>query len=119
MNIIIWILQGLIAFIFLYSGYNKAYFDEITLVEKGQTGVEGLSKWFIKFIGVAEVLGAIGLLAPALLKKYVFLTPLAAICLGLIMLPAAFIHYKRNEMKNVILNIVILIICAIVAAYWI
>lgn len=45
MNIIIWILQGLMSFVFMFSGINKAYFDEKTLVDKGQTGVEGLSRW--------------------------------------------------------------------------
>ncbi len=114
---IIWFLQGLMAFVFIFSGINKAYFDEQTLVRKGQTGVEGLPSWLIKFIGIAEILGAIGLLAPMLLGQNVIFTPIAAIGLGLIMIPAAFIHYQRNEVQTVGINLFILVICGIIAFY--
>ena len=117
MNIIIWVLQGLMTFVFMFSGINKTYFDEKTLVQKGQRGVEGLPKWFIKFIGVSEIFGALGLVVPMMLDKYNYLTPIAAICLGFIMIPAAFIHYKRKEMKNVAINFIILVICGVIAYY--
>lgn len=115
MNTTIWILQGLMAFVFMFSGINKAYFDEKILVQKGQTGVEGLPKWFIKFIGVSEIFGAIGLIAPMLMYQWSILTPISAICLGLIMIPAAYIHNKRKEPRNVVINITILIICCLIA----
>ena len=115
MNIIIWFLQGLLAFIFMFSGINKAYYDERTLVQKGQTGVEGLGKWFIKFIGISEIFGAVGLVAPMFLNKWTSLSSISALCLGLIMIPAAYIHKQRNEYRNVWLNIAILIICFFVA----
>lgn len=44
MHTVIGILQGLMAFVFMFSGINKSYFDEKTLVQKGQTGVEGPSQ---------------------------------------------------------------------------
>ena len=117
MDTVIWILQGLIAFVFMFSGINKSYFDEKTLVQKGQTGVEGLPKWFIKFIGVFEIIGAIALIVPMLLHKWTVLTPISAICLGLIMVPAAYIHNKRREPKNVMVNVVIFAICGLIAFY--
>ena len=117
MNTTIWILQGLMAFVFMFSGINKAYFDEKTLVQKGQTGVEGLPKWFIKFVGVSEILGAIGLILPMLLKIQEVLTPVSAICLGFIMIPATYIHNKRKEPKNVIINFAILVVCGLIAYY--
>lgn len=117
MNTVIWIIQALVAFVFLFSGFNKAYFDEKTLVLKGQTGVEGLSKGFIKFIGVAEIFGAIALILPILLQKFTFLVPISAIILGLIMLPAAYIHFNRKENRNVVLNFAILGLCILIANY--
>jgi len=117
MNTTIWVLQGLAAFIFMFSGLNKSYFNEKTLVQKGQTGVEGLPMWFIKFIGLSEVLGAIALILPMLLNKWSILTPISALCLGAIMLPAAYIHNKRNESRNVLINVAILIICLLIAYF--
>lgn len=117
MNIIVWILQGLIAFVFMFSGINKSYFDEKTLVQKGQTGVEGLNKWFVKFIGLSEIIGSISLILPMVLNKWIILTSISAICLGFIMIPAAYIHTKRNEPINVIINSIILIVCGFIAYY--
>ncbi len=117
MELFIWILQALIAFVFLYSGINKSYFDEKTLVQRGQTGVEGLPHWLIKAIGISEIFGAIGLILPMMVGRLEILTPLAAICLGAIMIPAAVIHYRRNEPKTIMINLTILIICGIVACW--
>lgn len=112
-----WILKGLVAFIFLFSGFNKALFDEKKLVAKGQTGVEGLPKAMIKFIGISEILGATGLVLPALLNFGMVFIPLSAICLGAIMFPAAWIHFKRGEMKNVGVNAAILVACTWIACF--
>ncbi len=117
MGTVIWILQGLIAFVFMFSGINKSYFDEGTLVQKGQTGVEGLPKWFIMFIGISEIIGAIALIVPMLLNKWTILTPISAICLGSIMLPAAYIHNKRKEPKNVAINFIIFFFCGLIVYY--
>jgi uncharacterized membrane protein YphA (DoxX/SURF4 family) len=105
------------ALVFAFSGGNKAYFNEIILVKKGQTGVEGLPSWLIKFIGISEIFGALGLVVPMLVDQYTFLTPLAAACLGCIMFPAAYIHTKRGEPFNVAINITLLMVCAAIAYF--
>ncbi|MBX9851244.1 MAG: DoxX family protein [Cytophagaceae bacterium] len=115
MNIFIWILQFFTAFIFLYSGICKSYFSEQKLVSKGQTGVEGLPIYFIRFIGLAEIFGALGLILPCLFSIYPVLTPIAALSLALIMPFAAKIHYKRKEYKNTLLNCIIFILCLLIA----
>jgi len=117
MNTSIWILQGLIAFIFIFSGICKSLFNEKTLIAKGQTGVEGFSKWTIKFIGISEIFGALALILPAALNQFPLLTPIASLCLGSIMIPAGIIHFKKNEMTNVLLNFAILLLCGIIAFY--
>jgi uncharacterized membrane protein YphA (DoxX/SURF4 family) len=104
------------ALAFMYSGINKSIFSIRKLVyEKGQTGVEDLSLPFVRFIGISEILGAIGLILPWGLKIFPILTPIAAIVFALVMIPAAIIHYKRKESKNVFINAIFFCICVFIA----
>jgi len=68
----------------------------------------------VRFIGVAEILGAFGLLLPWGLHIMPLLTPIAAMLLGMIMIPAAAIHYKRREPKNVLTNIIFFACCGVI-----
>ncbi|WP_143075766.1 DoxX family protein [Parafilimonas terrae] len=114
-NTILWILQIITAITFLYSGICKSILPERILVAKGQTGVEGLPALFIKFIGVSEIAGAAGLIAPVYFHITPWLTPVAALCLAFIMPFAASIHYKRNEIKNVLTNLILFLFCILIA----
>jgi len=68
-----------------------------------------LSYPMIRFIGLAEIAGAIGVIVPQLTGMLPMLTPLAAACFAIIMVMAIPIHYKRGEYKSVTLNIVLLL----------
>ncbi len=100
MNTALWILQSLMALVFLYSGVNKSIFSAQKLVAIGQTGVEGLPIPLIRFIGISEILGAFGLILPWWIKIFPFLTPFSALCMAAIMVPAARIHYNRIDNNN-------------------
>ncbi|HEU4555179.1 MAG TPA: DoxX family protein [Chitinophaga sp.] len=115
MNTLLWILQGFLALTFLYSGVCKSLLAEKTLVKMGQTGVEGLSPFFIKGIGISEILGATGLVVPEAFNIAPVLTPVSALCLALIMPFAAVIHYKRREYRSVVINVVVFCLCIFVA----
>src|ERR1700759_2827559 len=116
MNTILWILQVLTGIIFMYSGINKSIFPIRKLVyEHGQPGVENLSLPLVRFIGVSEILGAFGLILPWWVKILPALTPISAILLAIVMIPAAIIHYKRKEPKNVMTNIILFCICIFIA----
>ncbi|MEK6224809.1 MAG: DoxX family protein [Chloroflexota bacterium] len=67
------------------------------------------------FIGVAEVLGAIGLIVPAATGILPWLTPLAAIGLAALMVLAALFHITRREWPNVVFNVVLGAIAAFAA----
>jgi len=71
---------------------------------------------FIRFIGLAEIAGAIGILLPWWLGIARVLTPVTAVCFAVIMVSAAPIHYKRKEPKNVAINLITLAI-SIFTAY--
>jgi uncharacterized membrane protein YphA (DoxX/SURF4 family) len=111
MNTALWIGQCFLALVFLYSGFCKATLPEQKLVAMGQTGVEGLAAPFIKFIGISEIIGVAGLLVPWAFEIVPALTPVAAFCLGLIMLPASVIHYRRGEKASTAFNIFVLLLC--------
>jgi len=115
MNTILWVLQLSVAIVFLYSGTQKSIYSEQKLVASGQTGVEGLPIGVIRFIGISEILGTIAIILPLLLHILPVLTTIAAICLAVIMIPAAVIHYKRREFKNVLTNCILFLICVFIA----
>src|SRR5512135_882625 len=73
MNIALWIVQALLALLFLFAGGMK-----LVLPIEEMTKEIAMPGWFLRFIGVAEVLGAIGLVFPWLLQLRPGLTPLAA-----------------------------------------
>jgi DoxX-like family len=83
MNYVLWIVQGLLTLLFLFTGGTKLILPIEVLTE--QTPLPGL---FVRFLGVAEVLGAIGLILPGLVRIWPVLTPLAASGLVIIMIGA-------------------------------
>jgi uncharacterized membrane protein YphA (DoxX/SURF4 family) len=114
MNTTLWIAQVLLAAVFLGSGVMKSTQSRERLIEKGQTGVAGLSVPLIRFIGIAEILAAIGLIAPWLTGVAAGLTPLAAIGLMIVMIPAAVIHYRLHEPRNVAMNVALFALSGLV-----
>jgi hypothetical protein len=83
MNLWLWIAQGLLAVVFLFTGGSKMAMPSEVLA--AQSHLPGL---FMKFIGVCELLGAFGLILPGLLHVRPGLTPVAAACLVIIMIGA-------------------------------
>jgi hypothetical protein len=86
MNALLWIVQGLLALVFLLTGGMKLVLPLEAM--KGPIPLPGL---FLRFLGVAEVLGAVGLILPGLLRIHPGLTPLAAAGLVIIMIGATVI----------------------------
>src|SRR4051812_49997930 len=79
----LWILQWLLAALFLFAGISKLAMPIQPMVDQ-----TGLPANLIRFVGVMETLGALGLILPGLLHIRTSLTPLAAAGLILIMIPA-------------------------------
>jgi uncharacterized membrane protein YphA (DoxX/SURF4 family) len=122
MNTLLWTCQILTAIIFLYSGINKSTLSQQALVAKGQTGITGLGSGLIQFIGIAEILGAIGLVFPTWLRIAPVLTPIAAICFAVVMILAALTHarlalatHNKKELRNIMTNAVLLALMLLIA----
>ena len=69
MNILLWIIQIVLALLFLFAGGTKLVLSSETLTSMGSPNQVVLPVWFIRFIGVAEVLGALGLVLPGLFRR--------------------------------------------------
>jgi uncharacterized membrane protein YphA (DoxX/SURF4 family) len=88
MTYALWIVQVLLALLFLFAGGTKLVIPPEVLASMGSPNQIPLPWWFVRFIGVAEVLGALGLILPGLLRIKPWLTPLAAAGLVVLMVGA-------------------------------
>jgi hypothetical protein len=110
MNRALWIIQGLLAIVFVFAGVAKLLMPVDVLAR--QTQLPGL---FLRFISVAEVLGAIGLILPGLLRIAPGLTPLAAACLVIIMIGATVLTLKTAGIALALMPLVVGLLSAFVA----
>jgi uncharacterized membrane protein YphA (DoxX/SURF4 family) len=113
MNTALWIVQVLAAIAFGVSGFTKIVQPKEKLLTN-MKWVEDFSPNVIKGIGLLEVLGAIGLILPALTGVLPLLTPIAGVGLVLVMLGAAYTHLRRGEMSMIPINLVLLLLAAFV-----
>ena len=77
--------------------------------------VEDFSAGTVRFIGIAELLGGLGLILPAATGIAPILTPIAATGLAVIMVLAAATHIRRKEPSGVAVNAVLFLLAAVVA----
>jgi len=110
MNIALWIIQALVALLFLFVGGTK-----LTLPIEAMTKEIQLPGLFLRFIGVAEVLGAVGLILPSLLRIRPWLTPLAAAGLSIITIGATVVTLMAGQGLGALLPLVVAILSAFVA----
>lgn len=112
-NIVLWIVQGLLALAFLLAGFMKAFMPIETL-KKNMAWVGAVPAPFVRFIGVAEILGAIGLILPAITGIGTWLTMAAAAGLVIVMVSASFYHASRREYSSIGMNVVLLLLAVLV-----
>ena len=116
MNIALWIVQILLALLFLYAGGQKLTMSQEAFTQTPMGGYgSDYSASFLKMIGSFEALGAIGLILPWLTDILPWLTPLAAVGLAVIMIGATNERYKKGESQMAIGTIVFFLMCVFVA----
>lgn len=106
----LWILQGLLALEFLFTGGTKLVLPIAEL-----TAVMPLPGLFVRLIGVCEVLGALGLILPGLLRIRPVLTPLAAAGLAIIMIGATVCTLKWAPAVEALLPVITGLLAAFIA----
>ncbi|MFV0425700.1 MAG: DoxX family protein [Beutenbergiaceae bacterium] len=97
MQIALWIVNGLLAALFLFAGSNKAVRTPKALIDMGMAWVSDAPPWAPRVIGTAEVVGALGLILPMATGIAPLLTPIAAVALALVMVGATVVHLRRDE----------------------
>ncbi len=108
LNISLWIAQVLLAGMFLMAGFMK-------LAPNIEVMTKEMPAWLVRFIGVSETLGGIGLLLPSILRIKPVLTPLAAIGILTIMILATILHISRGQYSEVGITVVLGCLAAFVA----
>jgi len=110
MNIVLWLIQVLLALLFLFAGGVKLVLpiEEMTK----QTPIPGL---FLRFIGVCEVLGGLGLILPGLLRFRTVLTSFAAAGLVIIMIGAVALTLKSGPFSMALFPLLVGLLAAFVA----
>ena len=112
MNIALWIVQALLALLFLWAGGIKLVMPIEEMMKQMPIPMPG---WFLRFIGVCEVLGAIGLILPWLLRIRPGLTPLAAAGLVIIMIGATVLTLMTGDITMALIPLVAGLLSAFVA----
>jgi uncharacterized membrane protein YphA (DoxX/SURF4 family) len=110
MNRVLWIVQILLALVFLFAGVVK-----FVIPVDQMTKQMPLSGGFIHFVAVAELLGALGLILPLMLGIRPGLTPLAAACLFIVMIGATAVTWQTQPGPGVAIPGVTGVLCAFVA----
>ena len=107
MNIILWIVQGLLAAMYGMAGVMKTF--QTSKAKEQLPWAKNRSDGFVRFVGISELLGAIGLILPLLTGILPWLTLLAAVGLILIQLLAIFTeHLPKKEYNILPINILLL-----------
>lgn len=110
-NTVLWIIQGLLAALFLFAGGAKL----VMPLEAMQQGPVALPGPFLRFLGVAEVCGAVGLILPWALRIRPVLTPLAASCLVIIMAGATAITALGGQIAPALFPMTVGVLLTVVA----
>ena len=116
MNVVLWILAGLLAVGIFASGVMKLVRTKEQLAASGMGWTESYTPGQVKALGAAEVLAGLGLILPGALDIAPILVPLAAVGVGIIMVGAIITHARRGE-KQALPGAVILLILAVVVAW--
>ncbi|GAA3609740.1 DoxX family protein [Nonomuraea rosea] len=114
MNVFLWILQAVLAALFAVLGTMKSTRPKERL-EPALPWTADFSRGTVRFIGLTELLAALGLILPAATGIAPVLTPVAATGLALIMVLAALTHLRRKEPAAIVVNAVLFAATATIA----
>ena len=117
MNNLLWVLQIFLAIVFAVHGWIYVTWppSAAAMIEKRNNGKSlGLPSSLRTFIGVCELLAAVGLILPGLMGILPWLTALASTGLIIVMLGAMVFHLSRRETSTAVISLVLVVLCVLV-----
>ena len=112
MVIAYWIVAGLLAVLYLYSGGMKLVRSADQL-RPMMAWVDTMPLWTVRVIGALEILGVVGLILPPLVGVLTWLTVAAAVGLVLVQVGGITLHVRRGEIRVLGLNVALLALAAV------
>ncbi|MEQ6899168.1 DoxX family protein [Microbacterium sp. KR10-403] len=119
MTIALWIVNVALALAFLGAGGMKALRSKDALREGGMAWTDDFAAPVVRMIGIAEIIGAVGLILPLATGIATVLTPIAACCLAVLMIGAVVTHLRRKEKAAPALVLLILSIVSAVLGFFV
>ncbi|MBC3845373.1 DoxX family protein [Winogradskyella echinorum] len=113
-NIALWTAQGLLAVMFIMAGIMKTT-QPVEVLAESLPWVTSTPLGLVRFIGISELLGGLGLLIPSIFRFKPYLTVWAALGLALVMVLAAVFHASRGEFSSIGMNVVLIGIALFIA----
>jgi len=114
MNIVLWIVQAVVALAFVLAGFMTAS-QPIESLKKSLNWVNHYSVSFVRLVGILETLGALGLTLPGITHILPWLTPVASAGLTLMMSGAILVHLRLKEYASLAAPIVLLVLFLFIA----
>src|SRR5689334_8829489 len=113
MTIVLWIIQALLALAFLLAGFMKG-FGPLETLKKNMAWTNEVPAGLVRFIGIAELLGAIGLILPEAMNILPWLTIAAAVGLAIVMILAVGFHVMHKEWSTIAPSVVLFLLAAFI-----
>ena len=119
MNIVLWVVQILLALAFIMAGFMKT-FTPVEKLKERMGWVKITPPALVRLVGIIEILGGIGLILPAALKILPVLTPTAAAGLVITMLGAIVVHLRLKEGKQSGAPLILLLLALfiVIGRFW-
>jgi len=114
----IMILECILAVLFLIAGAFKTFQNKEKLAKR-MPWVNDYAITTVRFIGISELLGAVGLIVPHYTGILPVVSPIAAVALAVVMLLASIHHIRKNEYKEVVLTGILIALLAVVVFYYV
>jgi uncharacterized membrane protein len=115
LNVSLWIAQSLLAVLFFATGIMKSLMP-IEKIAEMLPWVANAPEALVRFIGISEVLGALGLILPAALRIRPYLTALAAGGVAIVMVLAAAFHLLQGEVSHIVAPVVVFLMAGFI--FW-